>query len=235
MAIKTFILGGQVFGTKKAVEAHVRGILHRMPLGVPLADADLLCVFDLLLHHPACDEKIGVGVASICVQTEKNWNTRHFQITRIDNSTTDFSFKKCVTPPTKQTLFKQACRHVVAEQVISFRNRIFDAAGGTVFCPILSVPITPHTSHVDHEPPATFEMLVHQFIEFENLNVDAVAIEGLGDNGMQKSFADAVLQFKWQSFHAKHAKLRVVSVQANLSDIRKQSYNARFKCHYSGN
>ena len=222
MLTKTFILGENVFTTKKAVDTHVRNILHSVQIGEPLTGADLDCVSDLLLYHPTCNEKIGVGVASICVQTESNWNTRHFQIVRIDGSTTDFSFKKCITPPTQKTLFQQACRHSVADQIVSFRNRVFEDAIGIVYCPVLAVPITPRTSHVDHVPPITFETLVNQFIERKNLNVIDSLVANGNDNCMQTKFADSALQSKWQVFHAENAKLRVVSARANLSDIRKQ-------------
>lgn len=216
------MLGPHVFTTKKAVDAHVRDILHSAEIGAPLRGTAFDVVADLLLHHPNCEEKIGVGVATICVLIERNWGTRHFQITRADDSTTDFSFKKCINPPSKLTLFKCASRHVIADQIVAFRNAAFDAAGGQLFCPINFTALKPHTAHVDHIPPHTFDALVQQFLQNEQLDVNSVEFTGRQDNEMQKGFADLTLQTRWRDFHRARARLRVVSQRANLSDIKKQ-------------
>jgi hypothetical protein len=218
-----FVLGSQVFTTKKAVDAYMRQILHSATVGAPLTGEDFCAVADLLLHHPECESKIGAGIAAISVQIEPNWNSRHFQITRIDGSATDFSFKKCVNHPSQMALFRCACRHLIADQIISFRNAAFDSAGGTIFCPIAGTLLTPKSSHVDHTPPTTFEKLLQQFLAEYSIDVQTVEITGLKDNEMQKGFADLKLQVQWQTFHLSHANLRIVSPRANLSDIKKQS------------
>lgn len=218
----TFVLGSRSFNSKKAVDEYMRQILHAAVIDRPLAGEDFCAVFDLLLQHPARDKKIGVGVSAITVQTEPRWNTRHFQITRIDGSTTDFSFKKCINPPSKMTLFRCACRHLVANQIVSFRNAVFDAAGGTLRCPLRGTVLTPNTAHIDHTPPNTFETLVQLFLSTDNIDVQTVEITGTKDNEMQKGFADTDLELRWQVFHLERAVLRVVSPLANLSDIKKQ-------------
>lgn len=215
-----FVIGSRVFTTKKAVDAYMRQILHSSSVGTPLAGEDLRAVYDLLLRHPAAEQKIGVGVAAISVQTESNWNTRHFQITRNDGSTTDFSFKKCITPPSNMLLFRCACRHAAAEQIIAFRNATFAEASGKVVCPFSGALLTPKTSHVDHVPPNTFENLVQQFVTENGIDVNSVVFTGRADNEMRKGFADLSLQIGWQTFHAARAKLRIVSVRANLSDVK---------------
>lgn len=217
-----FVLGSRSFNSKKAVDDYMRQILHAAVIGRPLTGDDFCAVFDLLLRHPECDKKIGAGVAALTVQAEPRWNTRHFQITRIDGSTTDFSFKKCINPPSKMTLFRCACRHLVANQIVSFRNAVFDAAGGTLRCPLRGTVLTPNTAHIDHAPPNTFETLVQLFLADNNIDVQTVEITGTKDNEMQKGFADTDLKLRWQAFHLERAVLRVVSPQANLSDIKKQ-------------
>lgn len=219
-----YILGSQVFQSKKAADAHVSCLLNSARLGVPLTDVALETMLSLLSRHPDAANKIGCGVANIRVRQESIWGTRHFEIERVDGSTTDFSFKKCLSAPKTTTLFKQACRHSVADQIIAFRNNVFDtAAGAPVYCPICFTVLTPNTSHVDHIPPDTFDTLVQAFIEREQLDVGSVRIAGQNDNEMRKSFADLALQERWRAFHAARAKLRVVSVVANLSVIRAQS------------
>lgn len=215
-----FVLGSRSFTSKKAVDAYMRQILYAAVIGCPLAGDDFCVVFNLLLRHPESDKKIGAGVAVLTVQTEPRWNTRHFQITRIDGSTTDFSFKKCINPPSKMTEFRCACRHLIADQIISFRNRVFAAAGGTLRCPLRGTVLTPNTAHIDHAPPNTFETLVQLFLAANNIDVQTVEITGTKDNEMQKGFANTDLKLRWQAFHLERAVLRVVSPQANLSDVK---------------
>lgn len=218
---KSYKFGSHVFQSKKTAETHISGLLNSARLGSPLTGDALETVLCLLAHHPDAANKIGSGVANIRVRRESVWGTRHFEIERVDGSTTDFSFKKCLSAPTQATLFKQACRHSIADQIILFRNSVFDAAAGDpVYCPICCTVLTPNTSHVDHIPPNTFARLVQDFIEQEHLDVSGVCIIGQNDNEMQKGFADTALRERWRAFHAARAKLRVVSVRANLSVIR---------------
>jgi hypothetical protein len=221
-AQKKYTLGAREFSSKKAAEKHVGAILRDSFVGAPLPADDFKCVFDLLQHHPHANSKIGAGVAHIRVSIEQRWKSRHFEIVRVDGSTTDFSYKSCLTPPTKETLFRKACRHAIADQIISYRNAVLHAVGvENLRCPVLGVPLTLETLHVDHVPPVTFEFLVQSFIEQYSINVARVHIAGFNDHEMKKSFVDNKLTSNWQTFHRQHAKLRLVSCKANLSHIRR--------------
>lgn len=218
----TYTIGGHIFTSKKAVEKYVGDILRRAPVGLPLQYDDFQCVLDLLRLHPAAKSKIGVGVESICVRLELRWKSRHFEVLRADGSATDFSYKNCLTSPTRAALFKKACRHAIAEQVITYRNTVFAAAGiGNVRCPILGYLLLPENTHVDHIPPATFENLVQEFIAHCSINIGTVQIAGFNDREMKKSFVDSALTQCWQDFHKQRAKLRLVSREANLSHIKR--------------
>ena len=217
-----YLVGSHAFRTKKDAEVFVQSILNRQPLGQELDSDDLTFVLALLELHPKAAEKVGVGVAGIAVVSEPTWGTRHFEVVRTDGSTTDFSFMKCLYPATKLRLFKQACRHAVADDIIEFRHRAFDAAddAGHIVCPILGVPVTRLEAHVDHEPPRTFDELVQEFIQREQIDIDEVAVTGLGDGELRKGLADSELEDRWRQFHRMNAHLRVVSAKANLSVIR---------------
>ena len=62
-----YTLGGESFTSKKAVGERVAGILHGYALGTPLVPPDLDVVSDLLLWHPAVDDKLSGGCVDIIV------------------------------------------------------------------------------------------------------------------------------------------------------------------------
>lgn len=211
----------QIFRTKKEATEFIREILYRYPLNKPLAPPDLTFMLAVLERHPRAAEKIGVGVKAIHVEKEEDWTTRQFIATRTDGTHTDFSFVKCIHPASKLQIFKKACRDLVANDIKQFRyGRFAGAPDGQLHCPITGLPMTRLDSHVDHEPPLTFDLLVDQFIREENLDIEAVEITGLGDRQMRKGFTDDGLAKQWKQFHRSHAKLRVVSGAANLSNIK---------------
>jgi hypothetical protein len=223
--MKEFLLDGKTFRTQKAAIACLQGILNRVPLGQML-DAEatrLLC--SLVKAHPDYESKVGVGIQGFEVHKDNEWGTtRHFVIVRTDGSRTDFSYRKCLTPPTTLMLFKQACRHAIAEQIVRFRDQELARLDGAAFvCPVLGLHVGPDRVHVDHEPPRTFEWLVSTFVATAQIDVDTVVLSGLGDNEIRKGVADSALRERWLLFHETHARLRLVSRQANLSEIRKQA------------
>jgi hypothetical protein len=216
-----YVFGEETFRTKKEATAFIRGILYRYPLKQPLAPADFTFMLAVLERHPRAAEKIGVGVKAIHIEKEEDWTTRQFVVTRVDGTHTEFSFVKCIHPASKLQDFKKACRDLVANDIKQFRHaRFAGAPGGQLQCPITGLPMTRLDSHVDHEPPLTFDSLVEQFIREESLDIDAVEITGSGDRQMRKGFTDADLAVRWKQFHRSHARLRVVSGAANLSDIK---------------
>lgn len=220
-----YLIGDLTFRTKKAAEAHIQEILHQATVGESLAVEEMAVMLALLESHPDRDAKIGVGVASIHVQPDSEWRTtRHFVILRTDGTFTDFSFKKCLTPASPLQLFKQACRHTVADQVTRFRASLLDATPEAVLlCPVLGVPIERDEMHVDHTPPWTFDSLVLKFIEQEQIDVQVICVTGFGDNEIRKDFQDSAIRERWQEFHRLNARLRLVSKKANLSDIRRSA------------
>jgi hypothetical protein len=216
-------LGTEIFRTKEAANAYIQEILYRYQDGQELGEDDLEFMIEVLKHHPRADEKIGVGVRGIRVQREAQWGTMQFAVIRTDGSDTDFSFKKCLYPVSRLQVFKKACRDLVANRIKQFRYAQFARAeSGTLLCPITGETMTRIGSHVDHVPPQTFDALVERFINEDRIDVNGVEITGLADGEMRKGFADAMLAERWRAFHEKHARLRVVSAFANLSNVKRE-------------
>ena len=209
MARIEYIVADKYFRSQKELENYIKNILHKYNLNEFLDEYDFEFMMDLLVRHPKADEKIGCGIDGIRVVPE--WGNRRFDILRLDDSSIDFSPKKCLTPETQLTKFKRACRNAIQEQVRAFKNQFF-AQGEKFECPINREVITYDNAHVDHEYPNTFDQIVHNFIKEKNIDVDSVAIEG----EIAKKFKDKKLEEEFAEYHKANAKLRVISKSANL-------------------
>jgi hypothetical protein len=206
-----YIVLDNYFITQKELKEYIKSILYKYPLGELLDGYDFEFMMDVLSRHQNYDEKIGCGVDAIRVVRESQWGTRHFEILRIDGSSIDFGYDKCLRPETQLTKFKRACRNAVEEQVREFKNRFFEK-NREVKCPITGTYLTYNNAHVDHEYPKTFDQIVYDFIKEKNIDVNSVVIKG----ELVKQLKDKRLEEEFAQYHRANANLRVISKSANL-------------------
>jgi hypothetical protein len=219
--VMKIVIGEYEFDNKTSLMGFIHEILYKYPLDRSLNIADFEFVCDLLGNHPDSDEKIGVGIAEIhIVEQSQTGKNRHFQITRLDNSSTDFSFLKCIRIPKPYVKFAAACRKVIQPQIVDFRNKSFTFSNFLI-CPITNEKITASTCHVDHIAPKTFDYLVKEFIKLDGIDVGLVPYVQ-SDQQIGEIFQDTGIQDRFCSFHQCNAELRVVSKEANLSVLRKK-------------
>lgn len=214
-------IGQKTFKTKKEAEAFIQSVLYKYPPNNALEGDDLAFVCDLLALHPDKDKKIGIGIKSIIIEKETAFNrTSHFSVIRMDGSKEDFSFKKCLTPSLNEPLkmFRSSARRTIADQVVFFRDDFFlknQDINGRVRCAITGVSINKNTSHVDHIPPDTFSKITSDFISVNKIDFSSIKFIESAD-GIGRLFKDDDLNSLFSSYHKKVAKLRIVSVLANL-------------------
>lgn len=234
-------VGQILFPSKVALRLHVKEILHRSRPHPWLDGEDLVFLTTLLReHHPAAERKVGPGVKGIWVGPNE-YGQPTFFLQRVDGTTTDFSYLKCISPPTERLDFERACRCAVDPQTYAFKLAAF-AAGPQLVCPVLRISIVISEAHVDHAPPITFKNLISHFCDQEHIRwtgsgkrdwwaskwaskrhqspVDASVVNG-ADGSMTYRLVDRALEARWIDFHQQHAELRVVSARANLSEIRR--------------
>jgi hypothetical protein len=204
---RTYVLGGQTFKTKAQVTAACRDMLYAR---VPIDHAFLL---DLLSLHQESDQKIGCGVQRFFTAPD-GYGGIGFWLERVDGSKTDWSFLKCLTPPTHRQEVLAGLRYAVADQVLWFRDQAL--IRGAV-CVITGVPVTARTVHIDHKPPKTFAALVEQFLKEQGIDFDRIAVKPTADGSTVTELADPTLAEAWAVFHAQEAELQLTSAQANLA------------------
>lgn len=212
---KLIRIGEAVFTTKKAATEAAREILYGYELGSTLGAEHEAFMLDVFRLHREWESKRGCGVASI--QVDQNLGTRGFWLTRADGSRTDISFVKCLTPPRHEHDVRAAFRTEIREQVRQFKaaNLLPGAA-----CPITGERLDAYNAHVDHAPPE-FDELFASFLADNQLAFEQVDVNPTEDGSTDTLLADRHLAARWQEYHRRYARLRLVTKTANLSVLRR--------------
>ena len=210
---------------------NIRKILYKfanLEIKKNIIEYDVL--YKLLENHPKADEKIGVGVDCFFVQQSKfKKNQYNFMIRRVDGSTTDFSFMKCLHPKRKLSKNKNwslIFRWTIKDQIDSFRDSAFGVVGkGNMFvCSETNLKFNKIYSHVDHVYPLTFDSIFLEFIKINNIDLDKIELsDDLGTSEVQK-ILDKKLVKSFSNFHKKRSVLRIVCSAANLQAKKTKDY-----------
>jgi len=211
-------IAGENFSNQDELAVRAKAILHRLPRNVPLQGQDFLFVHGLLERHPRAEKKIGVGVKRLWVGTVL-FGAPGFYLMRMDGSTTEFSYKKCVSPNTApyRDLIR-AFRDSVDDKVEEARrNALVNDA--SAICPFTHEDMRlPGNCHIDHAPPWTFRAIVSHFMRQGKLTVDDIHLHGHGDGEMIRHLS-LEMNREWRFFHSERAVLRAVSRRANCEII----------------
>ncbi|HLE05409.1 MAG TPA: DCL family protein [Anaerolineales bacterium] len=205
------IIGKRPFQTKQAAQQAVRAVLWRYQPGDIVQNDDAAFLLDLLRLHPHAQQKLGAGVHSF--QVEAQGRSRGFWLTRLDGSRTDFSYRACLAPPTREAQALAGLRWAVRPQVETFRESAFEKTA-TLTCPVSGETLAPGNSHVDHDPP--FRNLVDAFLQDIGRELGSLLVLPTLDGETITELVEPDVIEAWQRFHAWHASLRIVSAKANL-------------------
>lgn len=217
-----FELGRHRFKTKAEASNFVKSLLAKYSIGDVIYGEDRDTLLDLLSHHPKAQTKIGDGVTSIFVQRAE-MGGKCFWLRRLDDTTTEFSYLKCITHPPPDRHYMEACRNAIKDQIALARETAFGTSL-EVPCPLTGTLVTRTSCHVDHSPPNEFKTLALEFARTEGLDPVSVELDGCGDGESERRFHDRDVEGRWQEFHRTHASLRVVSVWGNLSIAKRETH-----------
>jgi len=218
---KEWSFGGLSFRTQADVVSYIQSILTKYDLGDVLDESDAAFVYDVLLRHPRADEKIGCGIDDIAVTRleEYGWRNKVFLAIRMDGTSTDFSWRKCLRlkPIDHASYVRDAFRRVVASDVARFKRVYFDRFAnddGNVRCAITGQWVSYACSHVDHVKP--FRILVDEFMMENSIAYSDISLIGFGDGQTVKLPKDAMLAGRWRAWHMEHCELRIVGSSENM-------------------
>lgn len=123
---KPFKIGDNEFTTKKDALTHYKAILNSYGFGEKLNMNDFNDIMDLLENHPRVQDKIGVGIEKVRV-AKAQYNTKSFELVRIDGSTEFFSYTKRINAPkTNFTKFREACRKAIQNDLRNVKLDYFE-------------------------------------------------------------------------------------------------------------
>jgi hypothetical protein len=212
------------FKTKKDALSFFKTILNSYKFGEELSPKDFLYVLGLLKMHPKSKTKIGIGIKNIRITKIPKYNTKAFELIRLDDSTEIFSYINCLNvPKTDAKRFTSACRQAVQGDLRNVKLAYFQQCSkkGKVKCQETNELLVWADVHIDHRQPNTFSVIVDRFIELYNIDIHNVKyIEVL--DGVSE-FEDEKLNQKFREYHKEKANLRVVKKNLNLG----RSYQAR--------
>ena len=219
-------LGNQDYPTKAAVMQHARGILYQRKAVLPGSD-DFDFLFALLQAHLRREKKIGAGVAFFFVGQMGCFNAPNFNIRRVDGTSVDFSFYKCIDALGREVgevvevehrkHLNSAYRAAVWPDIQSFRKGQVERR-----CAICNEAIV-GVAHVDHSEPTFFELV--RLFESQCGKPAPVAFEDCGalayhPHGKKFCSKDAEYEQVWREFHKKNAVLRLTCAACNLKRPR---------------
>jgi hypothetical protein len=194
-----FVIGGECFPTKKAVEERARGILAGTPLYCEVSGQDLRFLRAFFCLHPNADRKRARELDSITVVPGLHGCQRRFEVTRTDGTSTDISYRKPLRALTgldsHRTDVVMAMRRAVDDQAWEFRKSQGEAAYD-------------EDLYVDHQWPWTFDRLVKDFLAGENAAFEDVKL--LSEDGKFGSELAEEWLRKWTEYHRAHARLRLL-------------------------
>ena len=220
---KPIKIGEIEFATKNDALTHYKRILNAYNIGEELSINDFNEIMNLLETHPKVNKKIGVGIDNVRIGKGR-YNTKSFELVRIDGSTEYFSYtKRLNSPKTNFTKFSEACRQAIQDDLRSVKLEYFQrhSKNGQVKCQESKEFAKFEELNVDHRQPNTFSVIVDRFIELNELDTDK--IEYIQIDGGPNQLKDDRLKQNFRKYHQEKANLRVVKKDLNLG----RSFQAR--------
>jgi hypothetical protein len=211
-----YTLGGLTYRTQADVATACKNLLRWYP-GTTLDERATAFLTDLLAMHPDAEQKIGVGIDHFEIRKNRGFPSNGFYLVRVDGSETDFSYRKCLCPPTDWGRAMAALRYAVEPQIRRFVLLAF--RDGPVVCELSGVLMrSPSEAEVDHGFES-FAELAAKFVELEG-GLDVIELAPQIDGKIGARMADTAQRERWREYHEQHAFLNVVAPSANRPFVR---------------
>jgi len=225
----TYLLGGQVFRTKKALVDHCKELKRYVGTQYLEGTPGYMFILDLIKQgHATPEDKIRSGIRRFFIEENYHKVTR-IMLERLDGSIDDFSYINCkdnLGRPRDQVASSRirekrlaAYRASIDSQIQGFRRLL-----GGFTCMNCGATHPDLEYHVDHDPD--FVILVHQF---EKTWIGALPERfrdsvGHGYVSSVHAFIESDLAFQqaWEQYHRDYARLQILCAACNLSKPKVQ-------------
>lgn len=205
------------FKTKLECEKYTRDLLNYIGItkSVKQTNAkDFDYLFSLCQRHPNNIEKLKQCIDFCINRPALNSNGLELNIINNDGTTTEISWRKCVSgkSSTSKSKFNSALRYCISNQIKEFRNK-----SNIAFCQECNCSLYQKCNHIDHFEPQ-FAQLVENFLENKS---DVIIPDKY--NKTPKTFElyflenDEWIGKLFEEYHLKNATLRVLCEKCNLT------------------
>lgn len=198
-------------GWKTVARDRVRQIVRDTPDG-PVTGADGEFLAWLLGRHPCTEEKTGCGIAFIAVGPVPGYRSRGLFVHRADGTSTDFSWRECITGSAHGTLVRKAMRQAVADQVITFKQSAAETGG--LKCAACGQPVAWTDVNVDHHP-LSFIAMADRYAEVCG-GYDMIELTP-SEEGQIGRRLEPGHEVTWVLYHQSAARLRILCVPCHRS------------------
>lgn len=204
-------------GWKTRARDRCRQIARDTPDGpVTGLDGDFLAW--LLTRHPDAIQKVGSGIAWVSVGPVPGYpGTRGFTVHRLDGTSTDFSWRECLTGSSHRTRVLAAMRAAIVPQILAFKQE--QASANRLRCAITGATLTWDDVHVDHLPPE-FSTLADGYAAMHG-GYDAISLLPSMDSMIGRPLA-SWHETAWRRYHQCYARLQILSVHVHREITRER-------------
>lgn len=211
------VLGNRVFLSKARAEEHLRQLKDAYGPGDYLIGDEAAVVLDALQRHPACAEKVGLGVRRVGLYSNGATCSGYgFGVERVDGTVARFSYHVCFAAQRRGHTDRalEAFRQAVRSHILLWRDRTYLKHGGQMSCPVTGARIDLQVCHVDHVSPS-FGELVMIFLAGEGLGLEEVPVKISHGVQVEAVLLNPDLLRRWVRFHNQNVTLRIVSVEGH--------------------
>ena len=165
-------------------------------------------LFALLTRHPDYEQKKKFGIAGFRRGVANN--TRCFFIDRIDGTSDNFSFIKCIRGKefTPQQRLERACRDVVKNDIQEWKQNQFKLGRNT--CAISGQKISWNIADADHVAPITFQRIVSDWLNKEDIKANNDMFITGQDHQLNPAIKDKFVADSFRKYHMDNALLQLV-------------------------
>jgi len=137
-----FKINQKTYNTKESLKRDIQKIFSSSEYGLNefVNEEHKNILNDLLKYHPYYKEKIGCGILGFKIYLTK-YKNKSFRLIRVDGSSTDFSYLKCITNPSLLTKIKHCCRSAINKDILIFKDNLFEN-NSKIICPVTEEILT---------------------------------------------------------------------------------------------
>jgi len=216
---KEILINGLIFKSQNECETYTRKILTDIGVTNSLKkyNTEYFDYFiSLCKRHPHSNEKLKQFVDFQICRDALNPRGMALNIINDDGSSTEISWKICVTgkAKTSKSKFNAALRQCISNQIKDFRNK-----SDLSFCKECKCSLFQNISHIDHYEPQ-FAQLVDDFVDLNKELIVSIPTEYKKKEITFETLfkdEDSWIGKLFEEYHLKNATLRVLCEKCNIT------------------